>query len=322
MSWGDVFPLIKFWDENSGASWGSFGGTNSFQEFDIGYVREIYQILADLYFGSPEAARLLDGAAARGQEIRLYQTLDTISGNTTSAGAVGINFTAISNEYLFNRNGYFVRDDPHMALIHELFHALAGTDDLVPDDPTEAQLNSPYFDYDGETVKKEQIVATEMGRPDLYRVSYLASMYTNDPRYDLVRQGISYSDGNVVDIVRFGDEPSGATSNLLHLDHMDLSNRTWRSNDLVFGFVGNDTIITGTGNDYIYGGPGDDCLSGGSGDNFIDGGDRVTPIAQDGIDTVDYSIGDFDLPPRQWGHRRDRSKQVQNDRWEQDHRCQ
>ena len=139
----------------------------------------------------------------------------------------------------------------------------------------------------------------DLGLRDNIQVSYDSNLQDSDPDFRLLTAGVSYTEGNVEQIVEYGDQfPSNNN------DVIDLSRRSVAANQLyfatnianalVFGFSGNDTIYTGTGNDYLYGGPGDDTLSGGSGNNLIDGGDLNTPIAADGTDTATYMIGDFD----------------------------
>jgi hypothetical protein len=119
MSWADVYPLIKFWDQSVGDAWGSYNGTNSLQEFTADDVIFIYQMLYQLYSGSPEAAALLDSAASSGREIRLYQTVGEAPGfviikniagytPTLNGGVAGINLSEIEKGYEFNKNGITV----------------------------------------------------------------------------------------------------------------------------------------------------------------------------------------------------------------------
>ncbi|NMG77097.1 calcium-binding protein, partial [Aromatoleum diolicum] len=65
-------------------------------------------------------------------------------------------------------------------------------------------------------------------------------------------------------------------------------------NDLLFGEVGNDNLRGGNGNDYLDGGVGSDAMLGGAGNDtyLVDSaGDVVTELADEGIDTVQSSVG-------------------------------
>lgn len=59
--------------------------------------------------------------------------------------------------------------------------------------------------------------------------------------------------------------------------------------DGLYGGGGNDTLYGGTGADVLWGGPGQDSMLGGAGDDLYyvsDTGDRITELANEGIDTV------------------------------------
>jgi hypothetical protein len=303
MAWADVAAKINFWapggpsiingvsvsTENSGAF---YNGASAFSPEDRA---KILENLEQLYDGSPTARALLEKGAAAGS---LW--LVNITGNplgsyaSPNSGTVGVDLNQITNFQWMGRDGQFQTERLGGNIIHELIHAIDGTLDLV-DPVTGAALgrirpyNDPNFDHLGLTVQKQNQIFQEMDWGYGYwQVGYDAALDVN-PR--LLRTDVSYSFGDSIAIAYF-DSAANATP-----DDLDLSNRRDESNDLIIGFGGNDTIRGGAGRDYLYGSIGDDTISGGSGNNFIDGGDRVTPIPADGIDAVDYSIGDFGLAP-------------------------
>jgi hypothetical protein len=135
--------------------------------------------------------------------------------------------------------------------------------DLIPDEPTVANLNSANFDYDGATLRKQNIISEEMGYDHNIQRSYLSGIVDFDLRFGHFVTDQSYTNGNKVDIIRFDSEEA---------DNIDLSLRTDKSRDLLFGLDGNDTIKSGGGNDYLYGGKGNDALYGGDQDDNLSGG--------------------------------------------------
>ncbi|WP_145984416.1 calcium-binding protein [Bradyrhizobium nitroreducens] len=176
-------------------------------------------------------------------------------------------------------------------VIHELIHAIYGSPDLV--DPfgqpyygvAAREYNNPAFDHIGQTQRLANTIMQEMGYPAGYsRVGYDAGINSYNQIY--INKEVSYSEDQTIDIAYFDSTLNKAP------DRLDLSFRADGSRDLLMGFSGDDYLYGGAGNDYLYGGVGNDWLYGGSGNDVLNGGDRVTPIAGDGSDVADYSVGD------------------------------
>jgi len=292
MSWAAVQAAINFTYTAGSPSIfvGALSPTD--QTFVLSYLNQ-------LYHGSGTAQALLERGIEGGREISLYRTaVDAPGLAVRSQNIAGFNLTAIDQRYQINDKGVLVAVNPLSVIIHELFHAIDGTRDLLGSGAlgqvTVADLNSSSFDYKGETVVAENVIASEMGRLNDIRPSFGAVIGTGNPddtRHTKLRSDISYSDGNEIDIVRYG------SNNPSIQELLDLSNRIDGSRDIVIGFDGIDYIYTGAAADYLYGGVGDDVLSGGSGNDLIHGGDRSTAIAADGFDTVDYRRSERGVSP-------------------------
>jgi Ca2+-binding RTX toxin-like protein len=75
-------------------------------------------------------------------------------------------------------------------------------------------------------------------------------------------------------------------------------------NDEIMGWDGNDTLKGGNGDDYLVGGDGDDDMQGGAGNDTFDvanAGDKVTELANGGIDTLNSFGVDIDMALAKWG---------------------
>src|SRR5262245_39637091 len=104
---------------------------NSGVPFTLLEQAQIREYIRQLYFGSPTALNLLESGTAGGQQIRLFQASPAFVGvGFSSTGIAGFNLGAINHLYYFNRTGQFVNEIPGLTIIHELFHAIAGTPDL------------------------------------------------------------------------------------------------------------------------------------------------------------------------------------------------
>jgi len=150
MSLESVVAGIKFW--NSTVTWAPTSDPDygkSGVEFDIFQKIEIINSITWLYENSPRAAALLEKGTTGGLEIKIYQTLSNSEGRSApNAGIAGFNLDAISKFHYFNNSGVLVKEILDITVIHELFHAIDGSIDLTPNVPTEAEMNSPSFDYD------------------------------------------------------------------------------------------------------------------------------------------------------------------------------
>jgi len=211
----------------------------------------------------------------------------TIHTSNNSEGFIGINFAKIDQTADFNDKGEWVIQNPALVIAHELDHFVNDHDD-----PTGAMSASDY-NFKGDPVIFQNIVAQELGLNDAIRSSYRSSYDSSE--FEI---GKSYTDGNNIDI-SWVERTIGAAN-------LDTSSRTDNSRDLLIGNNYSNIIRGGGGDDYLYGrggedileggsgvdvlvgGTGDDILRGGSGNDILWGGEKDEETAS-GIDTVDYS---------------------------------
>jgi len=265
MSWETVRASIFFWTND--LQWiddprnPAAPVTPIDQENILGY-------LENLYSNSSAARDILEAGVADGGAIRIGYSATVFAGQSISGSGVDkyilINPATIDTLYYFNSFGELVKEKPELTIIHELTHNILGTADISPDNPTQAQMNTGNFDFDGPTLREQNIIAGELGYDHNIQRSYLSALTDTDSRFSQLEVGHSYSNGAPIDIVRLGDSGN---------DNLDMSSRTDNANILVFGFDGNDTIKSAGGNDFLYGGDGNDTLIGGSGaDTYVFGG--------------------------------------------------
>jgi hypothetical protein len=253
MSWDTVNTAITF-----SAPINPFG---LFSQDEQQTIRDIIKVTYNL---SPTLNNLLEAWTSSEHQINIYKTGPLTPGQGGAGnGLLGLNLDAMSHTFFFNRTGHLVSDIPNLIIAHELFHAIRNTEDLVGTGPfgiaTNADLNNPSFDYDGETVPLQNDVANDLGLYYWNQVSYESGISDNNPRdsrFSQLRTDISYSDNQVINIVRFGDRGFPQSTP----DFIDFSQRTDGKNIVAFGFGGNDTILGESGSNFLYGGPGDDTL--------------------------------------------------------------
>ena len=153
--------------------------------------------------------------------------------------------------------------DDALILAHELGHWGKGFSDT--ERPwTDDNFNRPDYDFEGPSVRFENQVASELGRPESQlRQSYGGALGRDEvDKYRFVI-GRSYTRNEIVGIVRRGGPA---------VDNIDISQRTDDQAMLAFGFEGNDILIGGLGNDHLFGGADIDRLTGGDGDDRLYGG--------------------------------------------------
>lgn len=284
-------------------------------------------ILADLdtLYGTPTGRVLLDKLSLNNGSISVVGLTDAAAlaggspafGGAPDANGVAtltINYLLAGQVYWFNDTGSLVRGSTQLVIAHELSHMADSTRDPLDlaggpgrqhyVQPTDSEFNAASFDFRGGAVFAQNAAADDLGHPELHRASYIGATYPGVNR-GLVSD-ISYTSGQNVDIVRFGDQRS-----INQLNNINHNARTDNSSDLIFGFGGNDNIAGGGGNDYIYGGDGNDVIRGGIGDDalygekdndilFGNGGADLlhggynpavssSDLSNDGVDTADYS---------------------------------
>lgn len=219
-----------------------------------------------------------------------------VPGESARGGSVDpyvvVNLGLIDDVVYFNNKGELVHEKRELAIMHELIHVLLNLDDPAAT-ATEAQMNSANFDFDGDVIRNQNAIASELGFSDNIRTSYANGMLESTALSAGLLINNSYTDGAIIDIARLGSAA---------VDTMDMSARTDASRDLLFSFDGDDTLTGGDGDDFLYGGNDDDILDGGAGhdeaDGLTDGYDFLYGEAGDDIlyggpgDTLSGGSGD------------------------------
>lgn len=278
MSLADVLSAIT-WPNATGTNITPIGATDPLRTQIEGW-------LTTLYNGSPLAQQILESAAAAGNLNFLRSSDGSGSGplpNGNGKQFVALDTTEISSLYYFNDKGELVHEKPELTLIHEIIHTSGQSDPLPPGvPPTNAQM-SAAFDFDGDTVRKQNEVAAQLGYTDNIQKNYYSGMVSTSGVFGNFDRTVSYSDGQIIDTAII-PENGGLGNDTLDLTSSYLPN----SRDVIFGLAGDDTLNGGGGNDYLYGGDDNDTLIGGAGDDQLWGGMKAETGRTDGIDTVRY----------------------------------
>jgi hypothetical protein len=236
MTWNDIVSKVIFWTPGA---W-TLDATANLAEVSPTDQAVIMGYLQNLYNTSPEAALVMTEVINRVGAIRIGNTTDdrpAYFADFTTSGYIGVSLPIIQHEYYINRSGILVQDKADITLIHELIHLTGARD--PSSDP--GAMNGPAFDYQGATVRRQNVIADEMNYNDRHQVSYDAALLDTDPRFANFAGGISYSRGETVEIVRFGVFSGFLENN----DFIDMSLRTDSKTTLLFGFGGGDVIIGG-----------------------------------------------------------------------------
>ena len=278
MNWTEVLNSITFYDGSG--NWRFWIGgavssavdpiqadTSQFSEQD---KQLIVDYIAELFNNSTLIARPIIEEAAIGGYLNFAELISD-AGMTTVVDDfkyIRYNLDNVDNLYYFNDYGELVKDIPQITIIHEIIHTL---DFYDPPSLDFVDQNTPDFDFDGDVVRRQNLVSDNMGYDRNTQRGYYASIQRNAPDgeeiFDKFQVNHSYTLGNPIDIARLG----GLTTD----DVLDMTARIDNSRDLIFGLGGDDILRGGGGNDYLYGGDDEDTLSGGSGVNFLDGGDDL-----------------------------------------------
>jgi Ca2+-binding RTX toxin-like protein len=290
MSWTDIESKYKFWEPGMPLPGDVTFNVNQVEAFSPTQKADTLAALEALYNGStqgPNSAQFLLERGVDGSDFWLFNTTAFQSSFSEPGEKISVfNFGDTSQKYM-GFDGRFHELTLERLLIHEFFHAIDWTEDLIDPDTESSygnekrNYNHADFNHLGETVEKTNQIMIDMGEPaEAGRAGY-------DAIFTGLDQSKDYAPWTDIDLA-YGDHPNlNQTPNtLLTADRSD------DSDDLLFGFDGDDTIKSGAGNDYLYGGMGNDRLFGGSGIDLLHGGDRTNTIDLDGIDIADYSEGD------------------------------
>jgi hypothetical protein len=187
MSLATVLAAIT-WPTESTSTITPIGVNNPLRAQIIGYI-------TNLYNSSPNHAALILESAAMAGHLNFLQSSDG-NHSITIGGipAVAFDFGQISNLFYFNNTGTLVPEMPELAVIHEIIH-LTPLSDPLPDGfvPTNAQM-SAGFDFDGDVVREQNKVASEMGHNGNIQRNYYASMEFNSLLYNKFTPNFSYSE--------------------------------------------------------------------------------------------------------------------------------
>ena len=262
MSLQTVLSALIIWDGAEKAGWKYPAAAAPYDQYsprEFSDPDKIISYIKYLYENSPDTmAPLLDDLASRGPIRIARNQVSPVSGlyngsffvperRNTDGTLHSDSYVSIEENpelYAFNNTGQIFKIDPIIILAHELGHWGLGTEDTENDTnsvPSDALLNRFDYDYEGGSLRFENIVAAELGKTaSEQRQSYGGAINKSTmQRLNLV-EGRSYTRGELVDIVRFG---FGGVNDI------DISQRTDAQAMLAFGFEGDDVMIGGIGND-------------------------------------------------------------------------
>ena len=225
----------------------------------------IQRAIINLYNGSATARSTLEAAAMRG-DLNFSAAEGGSQTARTNAGfnIINLDFQQIKDLRYFNDRGFVVSELFELTLIHEIIHS-EGLDDTdrAADDTVR---NFGTFDFDGDVLRKQNIIANEIGYLDNKQISYDSTPLIGGILESFFQTGTSYSEGNKIEVARYARDGG------FGIDILDLSSRSGTGSAILFGLEDDDILTGNRGRDYLYGGNGDDILVGLEGDDRLDGG--------------------------------------------------
>jgi Ca2+-binding RTX toxin-like protein len=293
-------------------------------EFPPEDAAEIARVLQYAYTNSPIAARMFNNWISDpshkivinyspGLFQGIYDILD--NGTHVGRGILNIDLSFLKNAMYIDNNGTAQQDTTISAIVHELVHALVGTDDQYTlglggsyKGPTVEEANKIYRElkipeqnsYIAQNPKAEEPSILTLGyeythgvaidRSMVWDVDYFDSSVVGNSK-DLLIGGLK---ANVFHAGEGNDFLYGNEGNDI-LDGGKGNDELYGGddNDLLYGGYGNDTIYGGSGNDEIYGDEHDDILSGDDGnDTLTGGGGQDTLLGGLGDDSYNFTSGD------------------------------
>ncbi|MGD9816715.1 MAG: calcium-binding protein [Hyphomonadaceae bacterium] len=303
MTWNEFLAELDWFDSSD-----LWGQSSSIISHVSGSEQSAIQThLLALFNGSQLARSELTAVAGHANGLRIAHAVGGVPAFASDpSNLIALDLTAVADSYYINQHGELIREDPRITIIHEVLHLTKGVGDLpVPhagNSPTEAEydayLNGANADHRGSIVfdpsgVDQGDIQGELNISDR-QVSYLAALVNSDLRYGQLQTlssslgAASFTDGNEIDIARFGDLTQNGANNTI--DHRQ---NTTLLRDLIFGFGGNDTIYSGDGDDYVYGGGGADHIYGGDGNDVLYGEADSDTLIDGGIgnDFLDGGAG-------------------------------
>ena len=259
MSLSSVLTRIKIWNSPS-VIWRVTSGRSPVDGLDNS-ATELKQIITDIY-STAKGKSILDTGTG---DIRFGALLSGIALTFKSNVDqwIGLQLDKIDRLWSFNSTGSLYHIDKRVVVAHELSHLLKNTGDPNGGQPpSDAMQNGASWNDQGATVIAENLVASQLHLQGHDRVSYFAAISDEDYRFNLINSKVSYTNNQMVDLVRIGDNAN---------NNQDHSLRTEKSRDLILGFGGEDTIKGGEGNDHLYGGGDKDLIDGGKGNDRLFG---------------------------------------------------
>jgi len=254
----------------------------------VGEEARIRALISDLYRISPTARSIFDVVAAG--ETLTFEHVPNVMSSEESSFLVKYDPQALDGKCVIDTEGTVSHYSFEQALMHEIIHGVMGyTDGENRGVPPNFLQNSGY-DYVGDTVKVEQIIAGEMSKDAYYdplfveRASYHSTLSEDQlATLDLFSDSLS----DLTGLVLVDDLGEAGLSGGNEIDTRDFSVPV-----LLIGLSGDDVIHAGSGDDYLYGGTGSDKLFGGNGDDFLSGNSYSDKLF--GEAGSDYIFGDAD----------------------------
>ncbi|PDT30769.1 hypothetical protein CO660_05330 [Rhizobium sp. L9] len=248
----------------------------------------IETLITDLYRLSPTARTVFDVVAA-GTQLLTFKHVPNTMKSEESSFLVKYDPQALDGKCVIDTEGTVSHYSFEQALMHEIIHGVMGYTDGANRGVPPNFLTGNY-DYVGDTVRTEQIIAGEMSKD-----SYYDPLFVERASYHS-----TLSEDQLATLDPFGDFLSDLTG-LVLVDDLgeagirggnEIDTRDFSDPVLLVGLSGDDVIHAGSGNDYLYGGTGGDKLFGGDGDDYLAGNSYSDKLF--GEAGSDYILGGAD----------------------------
>lgn len=165
-----------------------------------GYITQLYT--------SATAAAYLDS-------LVFSSTVDVVWFTTREGGsgypvlAVGYNWTLLADFLYINDKGRLVREEPVISVYHELYHLKPASDTTGAGD---SDYNAPSYDYQGDVLRAQNIVAGELALINNKQIAYEAAFSDGGTNNTVagaaadaaLEVNVDYSLGKRIDTARFG----------------------------------------------------------------------------------------------------------------------
>jgi Ca2+-binding RTX toxin-like protein len=220
----------------------------SFNGYSDAEEASIRNSITQLYNRSTTARNLLDKVPQQSLPLSFVNT--TPVGSFLGSFTVQLDLAFAPSRIYISSTGQAIQYDQSLLIVHELFHAIDGLDDIPRDDGLRS---------DGPVQRMANQVHRDFGLPE--RISYEGITQAS-----FIQPGTNLTNGNEIDVALFATGTRDTSK--------DTSGNVQNTRDLIVGnSQGQHNFSSGAGNDFLYGNAADDILNGGGGDDVLTGGE-------------------------------------------------